>query len=279
MGYIFICISALSFCLMTIFVKISGNDIDTFQIVFFRGIFTFVTTFIIIKKKKIYLWGKNTKKLVLRGISGTFALFFVYESIQRFSLSEATVIQYLYPLFTVFFASFLLNEIFSFKHYIALILGLVGTYIVLDYPFLSLNKPFNYIDFSIGLLGAIFTGLAYVLVRLCSKLKESPYVIMFYFPLFTVPLSLPFALLNWSTPSFANWIILLLIGVFTQIGQTFLTYGYKLLPAGKAASMSYFQVPLAALSGAIIFHENITYNFLFGSFLILFAIIFVIKKP
>jgi len=116
------------------------------------------------------------------------------------------------------------------------------------------------------------------LVRLCSKLKESPYVIMFYFPLFTVPLSLPFALLNWSTPSIGNWIILLLIGVFTQIGQTFLTYGYKLLPASKAATMSYFQVPLAALSGAIIFHENITYNFLFGSLLILFAIIFVVKK-
>ena len=88
---------------MTIFVKISGQDIDTFQIVFFRGVFTLVTTFIIIKKKKIYLWGKSTQKLVLRGISGTFALFFVYESIQRFLLSEATVIQYLYPLFTVFF--------------------------------------------------------------------------------------------------------------------------------------------------------------------------------
>ena len=264
---------------MTIFVKISGQEIDTFQIVFFRGVFTLVTTFIIIKKKNIYLWGKNTQKLVLRGISGTFALFFVYESIQRFSLSEATVIQYLYPLFTVFFASILLYEVFSFKHYIALISGLIGIYIVLGFPFLSLNEPFNYLDFSIGLLGAIFTGLAYVLVRLCSKLNESPYVIMFYFPLFTVPLSLPFALLNWSTPSFANWIILLLIGVFTQIGQTFLTYGYKLLPAGKAASMSYFQVPLAALSGAIIFHENITYNFLFGSFLILFAIIFVVKKP
>ena len=278
MGYIFISLSALSFCLMTVLVKISGQYIDTFQIVFFRGVFTLITTLLIIKIKQIYLWGNNPQKLVFRGLSGTFALFFVYESIQRFSLSEATVIQYLYPIFTVIFASILLNEIFTFKHCIALVLGLMGIYVVLNYPFLSPNEPFDYLDVSIGLLGAIFTGLAYVLVRLCSKLKESPYVIMFYFPLFTVPLSLPFALLNWSTPSIGNWIILLLIGVFTQIGQTFLTYGYKLLPAGKAATMSYFQVPLAALSGAIIFHENITYNFLFGSLLILFAIIFVVKK-
>ena len=278
MGYIYISLSAISFCLMTVFVKIVGKEIDTFQIVFFRGLFTLFTTVLIIKIKQIHLWGYSKKKLVFRGLSGTFALFFVYESIQRFSLSEATVIQYLYPLFTVIFASILLNENFSLKHCIAIALGLIGIYIVLDYPFLYSYKPFNYLDFFLGLLGAAFTGLAYVMVRLCSKLEESPYVIMFYFPLFTVPLSLPFAFLNWTAPTLTNWIILILIGIFTQVGQTFLTFGYKLLPASKASTMSYIQVPLAALSGTFIFHENITYNFLFGSFLIFLAVIFVIKK-
>ena len=278
MGYVYISLSALSFCLMTVFVKISGREIDTFQIIFFRGLFTLITTILIIKKKQIYLWGNNQRKLVFRGLSGTFALFFVYESIQRFSLSEATVIQYLYPIFTVVFASILLHEKFSFKHYIAVALGLMGIYVVLDFPFLSSYEPLNYLDVFFGILGATLTGLAYVLVRVCLKLKESPYVIMFYFPLFTVPLSLPFAFLNWTTPSLTNWMILILIGAFTQVGQTFLTFGYKLLPAGNAATMSYIQVPLAALSGAFIFHENITYNFLFGSFLIFLAVLFVIKK-
>ncbi|MDA8753112.1 hypothetical protein N9N24_01265 [Candidatus Marinimicrobia bacterium] len=69
-----------------------------------------------------------------------------------------------------------------------------------------------------------------------------------------------------------------MIGLFTQLGQTFLTFGYRVLPAGKAATMSYIQVPLAALGGLFIFHENISFNFILGSLLIFIAILFVIKK-
>jgi len=121
------------------------------------------------------------------------------------------------------------------------------------------------------------TGLAYTLVRLSSKMKESPYVIMFYFPLFTVPLSLPFAFTSWVEPSFNIWIALLMVGLFTQLGQTFLTFGYKLLPASKAATASYVQVPFSALAGVIIFYEDISYNFILGSIVIFFAILLVIN--
>ena len=84
---------------MTVFVKIAGNNLPTIQIVFIRGLITLFFTFVIIKKKNIYSWGANHKLLIIRGISGTLALFFVYESIQRFTLSEATMIQYLFPIF------------------------------------------------------------------------------------------------------------------------------------------------------------------------------------
>ena len=101
------------------------------------------------------------------------------------------------------------------------------------------------------------------------------------FSIYEIPLtSLPFlGFLEIKVPAFSGAkVFLILIGIFTQVGQTFLTFGYKLLPASKASTMSYIQVPLAALSGTFIFHENITYNFLFGSFLIFLAVIFVIKK-
>jgi len=117
-----------------------------------------------------------------------------------------------------------------------------------------------------------------VLVRLASNMKESPYVIMFYFPLFTIPLSFPFAYAAWISPSLNNWIALLLIGICAQLGQTCLTFGYKLLPASKAAPTSYIQVPFSALAGAVIFYENISYNFILGSIVIFFAIFLIIEK-
>ena len=103
-------------------------------------------------------------------------------------------------------------------------------------------------------------------------------LIMFYFPLFTVPLSLPFAYTGWISPSFNIWIVLFLVGICTQFGQTFLTFGYKSLPASKAAPVSYIQVPFSAIAGTIIFHANISYNFIIGSTIIFFAILLIIKN-
>ena len=81
MGYTYIALSAFFFCLMTVFVKIAAQQLETIQIVFIRGVITLLFTWVMVKRKKVYLWGKNHKILILRGIIGTVALFFVYESI------------------------------------------------------------------------------------------------------------------------------------------------------------------------------------------------------
>ena len=278
MGYIYISLSALFFCLMTVFVKIAGQQLETIQIVFIRGIITLLFTSVIIKRKKIYLWGANHKLLIIRGIIGTVALFFVYESIQRFPLSEATVIQYLYPIFTALLASFIISENVGNQHYFAIILGFLGVYIILDFPFINPESSLNTTNLIIAITGAFLTGFAYVIVRMASNMKESPYVIMFYFPLFTVPMSFPFAYDLWIYPSIDNWIVLLLVGICTQLGQTFLTFGYKLLPASKAAPTSYIQVPFSVLAGSVIFYENISYNFILGSIVIFFSLYLIINK-
>ena len=271
-------LSALSFCFMTIFVKYAGEELNTFLIVFFRGLFTLCVTYYLIYKNKVYIWGRNKKKLMSRGLSGTFALFFVYESIQRITLSEATVIQYLYPIFTIILATIFLGETSTKKNYAVVFIGLLGVYIVLDFPYFNNNISFNYIDIIIALIGSVFTALAYVLVRSCSNDNESPYVIMFYFPLFTVPLSLPFTIIHWSEPSLNTWAYIFMVGLCTQLGQTFLTFGYRLLPASKAATTSYIQVPFAALSGFLIFNEDISTNFFLGSLMIFTAILLIADK-
>ncbi len=278
MGYIYISLSALFFCLMTVFVKIAGQQLETIQIVFIRGIITLLFTSVIIKRKKVYLWGTNHKILILRGIIGTVALFFVYESIQRFSLSEATVIQYLYPICTALLASLIISEDVGNQLYFAIILGFLGVYIILDFPFINPESSLNTTNLIIAITGAFLTGFAYVIVRMASNMKESPYVIMFYFPLFTVPMSFPFAYDSWIYPSIDIWIVLLLVGICTQLGQTFLTFGYKLLPASKAAPTSYIQVPFSIMAGSVIFYENISYNFILGSIVIFSAIYLIINK-
>ena len=68
------------------------------------------------------------------------------------------------------------------------------------------------------------------------------------------------------------------MGVFTQLGQLFLTYGYKELPATKAAPISYVQVLFATIIGIFFFDEIIDINFIIGSVIVLFSIKMVISN-
>ena len=262
---------------MAVFVKLAGNELATVQIVFTRGVITLFLTYLIIRKKKVYPFGKNHIVLITRGVIGSVALYLVYESLHRFSLPEATVIQYLYPIFTALFASMIISEHIGKILYVAIIMGLAGVYIILDFPFLS-SGTISKMDSLIALSGSILTGLSYVLVRKASQLKESPYVIMFYFPLFTVPMSLFFLPGNWVSPTGLTWGYLLMVGISSQLGQLFLTFGYELLPASRAAMTSYLQVPFSVIAGIIIFHDVITLNFIIGTLIILFTIFMIMFK-
>ena len=277
-GLTYMTLSAASFCLMTVFVKLAGNTLSTIQIVFFRGAFTLIVTAIFIFREKIYPFGNHKKLLTARGITGTVALFLVYESIKRFPLSEATVIQYLFPIFTALVAAFMISEPLNKKIFAAIIVGLSGAYTVLGFPFLVKETSINLYSVGIAITGSFLTGVAYVLVRQATKVNEHPLVVMFYFPLFTVPICFPLLPSNWVVPSLEEWGFLLLVGVCTQLGQFFLTHGYKELPAAKAAPLSYVQVPFAMIMGTIFFEEVISLNFIIGSVLVLLSIFVVMSN-
>tara|TARA_B110000263_G_scaffold69451_1_gene60464 strand:+ start:609 stop:1499 length:891 start_codon:yes stop_codon:yes gene_type:complete len=277
-GLTYMILSATSFCFMTVFVKLAGISMSTIQIVFIRGVFTLVATGIFIYREKIYPFGNHKRLLVARGITGTLALFLVYESLKRFPLSEATVIQYLFPIFTALVAALIISEPLNKNIIGAIMVGLFGVYTILGFPFLMTESNINLYNVGIAITGSFLTGVAYVLVRQATKVNEHPLVVMFYFPLFTVPICLPLLLSNWVHPSMKEWGFLLLIGVCTQLGQFFLTHGYKELPAAKAAPMSYVQVPFAMIMGLIFFGEAISLMFIVGSLLVFLSIIIVISK-
>ena len=277
-GLTYMILSATSFCLMSVFVKLAGNSMSTVQIVFFRGVITLLFTGLLIFREKINPFGNHKKLLIARGITGTIALFLVYESIKRFPLSEATVIQYLFPIFTALIAALIISEPLNKKIFGAILVGLFGVYVVLGVPFLIDTVEININNIIIAITGSFLTGLSYVLVRQSTKVNEHPLVVMFYFPLFTVPFCIPLLFSNWVNPSSKEWGFLLLVGVCTQLGQFFLTHGYKELPAAKAAPLSYVQVPFAMIMGIIFFDEVISLNFIIGSMLVLFSIFLVISN-
>jgi drug/metabolite transporter (DMT)-like permease len=131
---------------------------------------------------------------------------------------------------------------------------------------------------AIAITGALLTSIAYVTVRSLAN-YEDPMVIVFYFPLVSLPLSLPWVMANPVMPSGADWAWLVGVGLFTQLGQIFLTKGLTQLPAAKATAISYVQVIFAAGWGALWFGELINISTVAGALLVLLATILSLKPP
>ena len=114
------------------------------------------------------------------------------------------------------------------------------------------------------------SALAYVSVRKLST-TEHPLVIILYFPLVSIPLTLPAVLQNGVWPSPGDWGWLLGVGILTQLGQIWVTQGLSRLPAARATSLNYVQVLFAAGWGWIWFNESITAFTCMGAALVLSA--------
>ena len=261
------------FSLMTLCVKKIDERIPIYELVFFRSLLSLLITNFIIKIKKIDPLGNNKPLLILRGFLGTIALLCIFYSIQNMPLSLSTVIQYTYPLFISILSGIFIKEKITKNIIFALIVGWLGILIILDPDQLSsLNIELKNYSVLIAFTGAFLTAMAYVTVKKLSS-TEDTFIIIKYFPLVSLISLLPIVIINWITPN-ANEIMWIIgIGLFTQLGQTFLTLGLKKLPASEAASINYLQVFFGSLWGILFFNEIINIKFLVGTILILLGTI------
>ena len=134
-------------------------------------------------------------------------------------------------------------------------MSLVGLVIMVQPGlFKGASPALPWFSVSIALAGAFGSGVAYVLVKHLSR-DEDASVIIFYFPLVALPLSVFLLGDQFVMPGTEALVILLLVGIFTQIGQLGLTHAMRHEGAGKAAAYSYTQVIFAVLLGWAVFGE------------------------
>tara|TARA_Y100001968_G_scaffold25638_1_gene20051 strand:+ start:2097 stop:2987 length:891 start_codon:yes stop_codon:yes gene_type:complete len=268
-GYKELLFSALSFSLMTVCVKKLGGRIPVSELIFVRALISLIITRYMLYRKKISPWGINKKLLLIRGILGTGALFCIFKAIELLPLASATILQYTYPTFTSLAAWVFLKEKLNRRIIVALLIGWLGI-ILVGQPKLLIQTGINLSiqSICIALSGALLTSLAYVCVRKLSEVEDE-LVIIHYFPLISLPITIPSILKIGVFPSGIEWLWLLGIGIFTQIGQIGVTRGLSLLPAGKASAINYTQVLFATIFGISMFSEPISANISVGGLLIL----------
>ena len=276
-GIRFLIGSGLAFSLMSVCVKAIGGRIPISELVFARATISIIITRFFLYKNKINPWGYQKRLLIIRGLLGTVALFCIFKALTILPIATATVIQYIYPTFTVISAYIILKEFISRRIVFSIIMGWIGILLVSQPEFTTnSNVQETILAIIIAIFGALMTSLAYICVRKLSS-REHPLVIIYYFPLVSIPLSIPFVINDFVLPTGTDWFWIIGIGIFTQIGQLFITEGLTLLPAGQATSLNYSQVIFSSIWGVLIFQETITSSVYLGGICVLISTIISIS--
>ena len=273
-------LSALGFSLMAACVKgASEYGIPVLEIVAARALVSLLISYIDIKRKRIDVWGQNKGLLIARGSVGAIALLCVYYAVTTLPLAEATIMQYTYPAFTALIALLFLKEKVQKATLLCIVLSLIGLVLMVQPTHGGGNlSSLPWLSVMAALAGALGSAIAYVLVRKLSQTEDSS-VIIFYFPLIALPISVLFLGSDFVTPSAEALLLLLLVGIFTQVGQVGLTKAMQTEYAGKVSAYAYVQVVFSVALGFVFFDEippDLTW--VGGSLIIMGALINVFWK-
>ncbi len=133
--------------------------------------------------RRIDLRGHDRRGLLLRGVVGWLAISCYVWSTQHLPSGQAVLLQYSHPVFVALLAPWLLRERPGPMHWPLVLAGLVGLCIALE-----VAHEFDRAA-TIGLVGALLSGIAYLTVRRISA-TERPLTIVFWFSWVMLPCSL-----------------------------------------------------------------------------------------
>jgi drug/metabolite transporter (DMT)-like permease len=272
-------LGTLFFSVMSVLAKLAGERLPTMELVLARVIVTLIMSWWVIRRIGIDPWGNNKKLLLLRGFAGFMGLSCYFYAIAHLPLADATVIQFCNPMLAALIAVFALKEQLRMVDVIAAACSMAGVVLVAQPTFLFAGgAPLDQVAVGIGIVGAIFSAIAYVVIRRLGS-TEHHMVVVFYFPLVTGPASLPvLAFEGLVLPQGFEWLLLLGIGVAAQLGQIQITQGFKLETAGRASSVTYLQIVLAYTWGVLFFGEYPNAISILGALLVLVGVFSVTRR-
>jgi drug/metabolite transporter (DMT)-like permease len=269
-GYGYILLSVIFFYLMSVSVKLitKNGNIPGVEVSFFR----FLIGMIIVWTNKIRykqdIKPVNKKAVFARAFLNTFAVILFFVTIQLTTTTKANIYNMTYPIFVAIFAPiFLKNETFNIKKMFAVILAFYGTYLISG---IKLNS-FDIADI-FGILTGVVAGLAIVSLR-AARLTDKPSTILFYLMNTGTVVTLVMFFYMFKMPNINEFILLIIMGVLSFLGQYTITKGYKYVSAVEGSVLSATRIFVASIIGILFLNEPNNFTIFFGGTLIFLAIL------
>lgn len=256
---------------MDVIAKYLSSDISFLQITWARYFFTvvFALPLMFFFFRKNLTWTTHPKLQTLRGLLLFFANILFFYSISIISMAKALTLAFVAPLITTALSPFLLNEKVGFKRWSAVIVGFLGSLIVI--------QP-GFIEFNLATIAGLGTGFFYGLYLIVTRklhTSDNPLLTLLLTGVVGLIIGSFIAPFVWIKLSLNQWLLLALMGVFACLGHFFLILSLKYADASKLAPFGYFEIVTNVILGFYFFGDFPDYWSWIGLFIIITSGIYI----
>ncbi len=246
-------VSALSFALMGVFVKLGGQYYHFVELVFWRGVFGVVLMGAMAYSRKESLKTPYIKNHLIRSIAGVVSMFAYFYAMTRLPIATATTLNYTSPVFMVIVSFLFFKTRISRLSVAGIIIGFVGVLLLLQPGFSSHTGTALVVGLSSGLISAI----AYIQIQQMTSLKEPEWRIVFYFSCVMCVIPIVFLSLThtWQPFNLSTSVYLIGMGLCATLAQLTMTKAYSVSNLFVASAFSYTTIIFSTIFGAWLLHD------------------------
>ena len=218
--------------------KILSDNIDSFEMVFYRNLIGMIIILYTLKHTPPILKGGKVHLLFLRGIFGTIAMLLFFYTITAIPLGEAITLNKTSPFFVTILAFYLMDEKIDTTIIFALFIGFIGIILIVK-PF-GIVFSFNHI---LGILGGFFAAAAYATIKKIKNIYDTRVIMLSFMGMGTI---IPFFFIELKFYNdYFIWLLIAFMAIISTLSQWLLTKAYSLSKASIIGIVGYTNIPFA----------------------------------
>jgi len=269
-GVVFLVLGLLVFSLQDLSVKFIGGHYPVLEIVTFRSLVAVPLTLLLFRYEGGRGWPTTTQHTLQYIRGGAYFLSYTthFMGLAALPLGDVAAIRFSGPLMITLLSVLFLAEKVRIRSWVALLVGFVGTLLVVHPGMGTFNIGTLFIIVSV-----FFYAVAVILTRKLQSTDSSATMAYYSSLVYLVatavltPIvlaigetphahpSFVFLMHAWVTPSLTDWLIMSGLGFVWAGGMYLNARAYSIAPASVVAPFEYSTLPINVLWGFILWHE------------------------
>jgi drug/metabolite transporter (DMT)-like permease len=272
-GAVLMLLSSLGFTVMAVLIRDVAATIDPLQMAFFRCTIGWLAILPFVAHVGLGTVRSNVLRLHLsRAALGTIAMFCAYYAIAHMPLADFTALSFTRPLFATVMAVIVLHEIVRWRRWTATIVGFLGV-LVMVRPGVAEINPATFV----ALGESVSLALLIVIVKLMPR-AEKTLTMLFWFGVFSIPITAVPAILVWEWPTAIEWLSLVVMGLSGVISQWLFILAFRTGEASFVAPIDYVRLVFVTITGYLMFAEIPTVWTLLGAAIIVGSTFYIMRR-